>query len=144
MDAHREVMRQLGDELDLMALEQRLDEVRGDVPKLRLEGLHQLRSKIGLDDAAVLGVLRRVHSVWNRQMPGHGVAEGVVVVQNANHILVSKQGPAQKLAVDDRAALAHLVAGGKLIAQDNIGFDIPIRFRPLVIDHCHHTSHNLT
>src|SRR5450759_5030734 len=132
LNPHGEPMGKLADELYLVTLQQRLNKVRGDLATLRLERLHAFPPTIGFDNAAVLGVLGGIHSVRDGEMPGYGVAEGVGVVQYADDILVSKQGPPQKVAVRDRTPLAHLIVGCTLIAYDSIGFRAPSVLKQLV------------
>ncbi|MEF8738644.1 MAG: hypothetical protein V5B35_19365 [Candidatus Accumulibacter necessarius] len=132
LNPYGEPMGEVADELQLIALQQRLKTLRGDLATLRLERVHTFRPKILHDHPSVLGMLGGIHAVRNGEMSGCGVAEGVGIHQHANDILVPKHGPAEKVAVRNRTALTHLVVGSSLITLDGVGFRVPIRLQDIV------------
>ncbi len=101
--------------------------IGGELPARRLERLDARRGEVRLDDAAIHGVLGRIHPVGHRQVPRCHAAERLVVVQHAHDVFVPEQRPLQVVAPGDRTALAHRVVGGALVAQDFGGSGIPVR-----------------
>jgi hypothetical protein len=65
-------------------------------------------------------------------MAGHGVAEGLVVVEHPADVLVAKQCPLHEVAVGDRAALPDLVVRPALVAHDVFGFQVPVRLELMI------------
>jgi hypothetical protein len=59
-------------------------------------------------------------------MTGHGIAEGLVIIEHAHHVRVPEQGPLQVIAVRHRTAAAHLVVGGDLVIKHGLGARVPI------------------
>lgn len=90
LDLECKVLAQLGHGLHFAIDEQATYHLLSDGTAVRGKLGHGPGGEIGLDEVPEARVLGRIHGVRNGEMPAGGVAEGLVVLEDAHHVRMTE------------------------------------------------------